>query len=456
MNFQKDTLYLVPLGGCGEFGGNLMLYGWNGKWLMLDCGIGFNRHHLLPQLNLQILMPDPAFIASQKENLLGCVITHAHEDHVGAVPYLWDLLQCPVYMSPFAARIMAERAFELGKDIHPHLVYPDDVIELGPFSCRMLSVTHSVPEAMMIAIKTPVGTIIHTGDWKLDPDPLVGELTNEAALKQFGEQGVLAVVGDSTNAQVAGTSGSESTVRDGLTKLFGTLDQRIVVSMMSRNLCRIQAIAEAAYANDREVSLVGRSLWTAESIGRDLGYFADLPAFISPKKIMRLPRDRMVLIATGTQGESNAALTRMADNEHPFIRIERNDTVVYSSRVIPGNEAAVNEVHQKFTNRGVRIITREYPDIYVSGHPCAEEMKRVYGWLKPRYVIPVHGEPEQQQAHAKLAEGLGHQTLVPQNGNVMQVGAETLAVVGQVPTGHLALRNIEGEDSARYTLERFN
>jgi len=456
MNFDNDTLYVVPLGGCGEYGGNMTLYGWNGKWLMLDCGIGFDRHQLVPGLNRQILMPDPAFIAEQRENLLGCIITHAHEDHVGGMPYLWDLLKCPVYLSPFAARVMAERSFELGKDIKPILVEAGDIIELGAFSCRMIAVTHSIPEAMMVAITSPVGTIIHTGDWKLDPDPLLGDLTEEDTLREYGEKGVLAVVGDSTNSQVEGESGAEATVRDGLTKLFATLKGRIVVSMMSRHLGRIQSIAEAAHENDREVALVGRSLWTMENIGRDLGYFAELPSMLSPKQIMRLPHDRVLLIATGTQAESNAALTRMANNEHPFIRLDKGDTVVYSARVIPGNEEAIAEMQKKFTNRGIQVITREFPGIYVSGHPCKNELQRMYGWLKPKYVLPVHGEPAQQQAHAVLAEAAGSKTIIPSNGTVLRFTKDSVDVVGTVPTGHFVMRALASEAGSTYTLERID
>lgn len=454
MEFKNDTLYMVPLGGCGEFGGNLTLYGWNGKWLMLDCGLGFDRQELVPGLERQLILPDPSFIAARREELVGCVITHAHEDHVGGLPYLWDLFRCPVYLSPFAARVMGERAYELGKEIDHHLVEAGDVLKLGPFTCRMLGVTHSIPEAMMVAVETPAGTIVHTGDWKLDDDPLIGELTEIDALKEIGAKGVLAVVGDSTNATIEGESGDEGSVCDGLISLFSTLEKRIVVTMMARHIGRMVSIIDAAHECGREVALVGRSLWTMEHIARDLGYFEDMPKFMNPKQIMRLPRDRVVMIVTGTQAEPNAALARMSLSEHPTARVEPGDTVVFSARVIPGSETAIAAVQNRFRDRGVAVVTKDYPNIYSSGHPCRGEMRKLYGWLKPKWVLPVHGEALQQEAHAGLAAEMGAKTLIPANGQVIRLAAGVAEVVGNVPVGHLAIRSVASESGFSYRLDK--
>jgi ribonuclease J len=349
---------------------------------------------------------------------------------------------------------MSEREGELGVDVDGELIEAGDLVELGPFKCLMVGVTHSIPEAMMVAIETPVGTILHTGDWKLDPDPLIGELTQEKVLRGIGDKGVLAVVGDSTNANIEGESGQEGLVREGLVSLFETLPQRIVVTMMARHIGRLRAIIDAGHRVGREVSVVGRSLWTMESIARELKYFDDIPPLLPPKKAMRLPRDRVLFIATGTQGETNAALSRMSLNDHPVVRLDKGDTVVFSARIIPGNEDSIALVQKRFRDRGMPVVEKDYPGIYSSGHPCREEMRRLYGWVKPQHVLAVHGEPLQQNAHKDLVESLGIMAHSPLNGDVLSLAPEGVTKVGTVPTAHLALRSMTTEDGFDYRLER--
>lgn len=438
---EDGALYFLPLGGSGEIGMNLNLYCHQGKWLMVDLGISF-ADDTMP--GLDVIMPDPAFIAARRNDLVGLVLTHAHEDHLGAVQYLWPELRCPVYCTPFTAAFLRAKLHEKGlsSTVPIHEIPLGGTVEVGPFSVEYVTMTHSIPEPNALAIRTSAGTILHTGDWKLDPDPLVGETADEERLRAIGDEGVLALVGDSTNALVPGASGSEATVRDALMELFGRYrDRRIAVSCFATNVARLESIAAAAAAHDRHVALVGRSLWRINEAARATGYLADVPKFLSEHDASYLPREKLVLICTGSQGEPRSALARIAANDHPQVTLSRGDVVIFSSREIPGNERAIGRMQNQLVTQGVELVTADEASVHVSGHPARDELVRMYQWVRPRIAVPVHGEQRHQQAHAVLAEDcqIPH-SIVPANGEILRLdGPEGARVVAHVRAGRMAV-----------------
>lgn len=434
-----DALYFLPLGGAGEIGMNLNLYGHAGKWLMVDLGISF-ADDTMP--GLDVVLPDPAFIRERREDLVGLVITHAHEDHLGAVQHLWPELRCPVYATPFTAAVLRAKLHEKGlaDQVEIREVQPSGRFTAGPFDVELIAVTHSVPEPSALAIRTPAGTVLHTGDWKLDPAPVLGPTTDEAALRRLGGEGVLAMICDSTNAMVPGHSGSESEVRDALAALFGRYRNRIVVTCFATNVARIDSIARAAAMHDRHVALVGRSLWRINAAARSAGYLSDLPPFLSEHDAGYLPRDKVVLIATGSQGEPRSALARIAADDHPEIVLEQGDVVVFSSREIPGNERAIGRIQNMLVRHGVELVTADMEGVHVSGHPARDELVRMYQWIRPLIAVPVHGEERQLQAHAQLARDCQvAQAVIPANGQILRLSEGGAEVAGEVQSGRLAI-----------------
>ncbi len=438
---EDGALYFLPLGGSGEIGMNLNLYGHQGKWLMVDLGISF-ADDTMP--GLDVIMPDPAFIVERRSDLVGLVVTHAHEDHLGAVQYLWPELRCPVYCTPFTASFLRAKLHERGLSATvPIVEIPlGGTVEIGPFSVEYVTMTHSIPEPNALAIRTSAGTVLHTGDWKLDPDPLVGDTADEARLRAIGDEGVLALVGDSTNALVPGSAGSEATVRASLMELFGRYrTARIAVSCFATNVARLESIAAAAAAHDRHVALVGRSLWRINEAARANGYLAEVPKFLSEHDASYLPREKLVLICTGSQGEPRSALARIAADDHPQITLSRGDVVIFSSREIPGNERAIGRMQNQLVAQGIALVTADDAPIHVSGHPARDELVRMYQWVRPRIAVPVHGEQRHQQAHAALAGDcqVAH-SLVPANGELIRLdGEEGARVVANVRAGRMAL-----------------
>lgn len=438
---EDGALYFLPLGGSGEIGMNLNLYGHQGKWLMVDLGISF-ADDTMP--GLDVIMPDPAFIAERRADLVGLVLTHAHEDHLGAVQYLWPELRCPVYCTPFTAAFLRAKLHEKGlsSTVPIHEIPLGGTVEIGPFSVEYVTMTHSIPEPNALAIRTSAGTVLHTGDWKLDPDPLVGDTADEARLRAIGDEGVLALVGDSTNALVPGSAGSEATVRASLMELFGRYrDSRIAVSCFATNVARLESIAAAAAAHDRHVALVGRSLWRINEAARASGYLTGVPKFLSEHDASYLPREKLVLICTGSQGEPRSALARIAANDHPQVTLSRGDVVIFSSREIPGNERAIGRMQNQLVAQGVELVTADDAAVHVSGHPARDELVRMYQWVRPRIAVPVHGEQRHQQAHAALAEDcqVAH-SIVPANGELIRLdGAEGAQVVAHVRAGRMAV-----------------
>lgn len=436
---RPDELVFLPLGGAGEIGMNLNLYGYAGRWLMIDCGISF-ADETMP--GIEVIMADPGFIAERSKALAGIVLTHAHEDHLGAIQYLWPRFKSTVYATPFTAAVLraklAESDFE--EEVPIVEVPMSGRFSVGPFELELITLTHSIPEPNAVVLRTPVGTVLHTGDWKLDPDPVVGPTADEAALTRLGDAGVLAMICDSTNALRPGEAGSEAAVGRSLAELVGKCRQRVAVACFATNLARLTSIAAAAAAHDRQVALVGRSLWRIEKAARETGYLKGVPRFLTDEEGAYLPRDKVLYICTGSQGEPRSALSRIADDDHPHVVLEEGDAVIFSSRIIPGNERPIGRLHNKLITMGVELLTEEDHFVHVSGHPAQGELTRMYQMVRPTVAIPVHGELRHMMAQAKLAEECQTpQVVLAQNGDMVRLGPLPAAVIGQVPAGRLAL-----------------
>ncbi|MCL2429139.1 MAG: ribonuclease J [Alphaproteobacteria bacterium] len=438
MNSANGDLAFLPLGGTGEIGMNLNLYRCDGQWLAVDCGIGFGDSES-PEVD--VMMPDPAFIAERRDRLSGLVITHAHEDHIGAVAWLWPELRCPVYATPFAAAVLRRKLSEVGRlnEVKVHVVAPGGRVELAPFSLEFLRVTHSIPEAHALAIRTPHGTILHTGDWKLDPRPLIGPTTDEAAFARLGEAGVLTMVCDSTNAMIEGHSGSEHDVRQSLSALIRGLQGRVAVTCFASNIARIATIACAAREAGRSVAVVGRSLRNLDAAARECGYLRDVAEFVPETAAGSIPDDNLLILITGSQGEPRSALARVAMDTHPNIALGEGDTVIFSSRVIPGNERAIGAVQDNLVRRGVRLMTDMDHLVHVSGHPARDELRKLYRLVKPRYAVPVHGEWRHLAAHAALVQEAGSTPVLLEDGDILQLAPGRPEVVDSAPVGRLVL-----------------
>ncbi|MBS1063135.1 ribonuclease J [Gluconobacter wancherniae] len=442
MTRTPDGLSFLPLGGTGEIGMNFNLYRLtqNGHetWLAIDCGIGFSGNDT-PEA--EVLMPDPAFIAERAAQLCGLVITHAHEDHLGAVAHLWPYLRCPVYATPFAAAVLRRKLGEahLAHQVKIHVIRPSTRFEVGPFDLQFVSVTHSVAEAQAIAIRTPHGMVVHTGDWKLDEQPLVGPLTDLDTFRALGDEGVLAMVCDSTNALKEGKSQSEAEVRTGLTDLIATLEGRVAVTCFASNVARVESIAKAAQASGRAVMIVGRSLRNLEVAARECGYFSDLPPFLTEQDARDVEDDNLLMIITGSQGEPRSALSRIASDTHPNISLGQGDTVIYSSRMIPGNEQAVMAVQDNLTRRGVTVLTDKDAMVHTSGHATRDDIRRLYEIVRPTYSVPTHGEWRHLTAHAALAREVGAIPVLLEDGDLLNLSPGEVKVIDTAPTGRLAL-----------------
>ena len=436
---RPDELAFLALGGVGEIGMNLSLYGYGGRWLMVDCGISF-ADDTLP--GVDVIMPDPGFIAERAGELDGLIVTHAHEDHIGAIPYLWQRLRCPVYATPFTAAVLRQKLIEadLEHEVPITEVPMSGTFTVGPFEIELVTLTHSIPEPNAVVLRTPLGTVLHTGDWKFDPDPLVGEISDIERLRELGEEGVLAMICDSTNALRPGEGGSEADVRRSLIELVGRCRQRVVIACFASNVARVESAAAAAMAHDRHAALVGRSLWRIEHAARETGYLEEVPPFLTDEEAAYLPREKVLLICTGSQGEPRSALARIADDDHPEIVLEQGDTVIFSSRMIPGNERAIGRLQNRLAALGVEIITEQDHLVHVSGHPAQDELTRMYQLVRPRIAVPVHGETRHLMAQARLAEQCQvPQSLVTRNGEVVRLAPGPAAVIGEVPTGRLVV-----------------
>ncbi len=441
MTDSENELVFLPLGGSGEIGMNLNLYGYGPRgayeWIMVDLGVTFGDRF---SPGVDVIMPDPLYIEDQAENLRAIILTHAHEDHMGALARLWPRFRCPVYATPFTAWLVRDRLAEAGLlGEVPLIEIPlDGRFTVGPFDIQLVTLTHSIPEPNGLAIRTPAGMVLHTGDWKIDPDPLIGEVTDSAALRALGDEGVLALVCDSTNVFVRGESGSEAGVREELIRLVGELKGKVAITAFASNVARMESAIRAAEANGRRVCLVGRSMHRMAAAAKAVGLLQDVQSFVEEEDAGAFPNDKILYLCTGSQGESRAALSRIADGDHRHITLGQGDTVVFSSRMIPGNEEMIIELENRLALRGVRIVTADDRAIHVSGHPARDELAQMYQWAQPRIAVPVHGEPRHLLEHARLARQMQvPHSLAPKNGDLIRLSSAGPEVIDEVPAGRL-------------------
>ncbi len=435
----KDSLVFIPLGGVGEIGMNFYLYHYEGKWLIVDLGIGFPGDSMP---GVDVMLPDPSFIEKRKKDIVGLIITHAHEDHLGGVSYLWRSLNCPIYLSPFAAEMLEGKLDDAGLTgrVNLRIIDKGSKIKLGPFGIEFISLTHSIPEPNALAITTPAGTIFHSGDWKFEDQALLGESCDMKSLKRIGDQGVLALIGDSTNVFTEVAYKTERDVRESLTELFSHYAKHIVVTCFASNVARIESIAYAAEKNGRHVCLMGRSLWRVDDAARATGYLQDTPEFLSEDEAEELNPSDVLYICTGSQGEPYSALTQLAQRGNRYPRLNEEDVVIFSSRVIPGNEYAISKLQNRILATGAEVITERDHLVHVSGHPSRSNMKKMYEIIKPKIAIPVHGDLSHLLEHVKLAE----ECKIPfsfaiKDGEAILLDAETPEVLGEAETGVLAV-----------------
>src|SRR5690606_24148215 len=431
----------LPLGGVGEIGMNLAMYGFgpadNREWLVVDMGVSFAGPE---QPGADLILPDIRYLEAEKHNLRGIVITHAHEDHFGALLDLWPRLKVPVYATPFTAGLLeAKRQSEDGAPEIPITIYKaGEKFEVGPFNVEAVAVTHSIPEPVSLAITTPLGTVVHTGDWKMDPEPSLGPVIDEARFRAIGEAGVLALICDSTNALREGESPSERQVGESLRELIENARGRVAITTFSSNVGRIRSITEAARDAGRQVLVVGRSMKRAISVATELGYMEGLPEYLSEEDYGYIPRENVVMVLTGSQGEPRAALAKLARDEMRSLALTAGDTVIFSSRTIPGNEKSIIEIKNMLIEQGIKIISDDDALVHVSGHPRRNELKRMYAWVRPQILVPVHGEA----AHLVAQGTLGIQAGIPdvaqvRNGDVLRLAPGPAKIIDEAPYGRI-------------------
>ena len=438
MTTPGKELVFLALGGSGEIGMNANLYGCDGKWIMLDLGVTFGSHDYP---GIDIVMPDLEFIEDRKKDLLGIILTHGHEDHIGAIPYLAADLGVPLYANRFTAGLIAHKLAEEGLEgeVEIKVIDIDDSFRIGPFGIRMVPLAHSILEMSAVVIDTPYGRVFHTGDWKLDEEPILGVPATAAALSAIGDEGVDFLVCDSTNAFNAEASGSEGALREGLEQAVGAAKGRVVVTTFASNAARLATLGEVARATGRSLCVAGRSLDRILGVARSVGYLTDFPPTVDFDEAMRLPRDKVMVVATGGQGEPRAALARMAADGHQ-IKLEAGDTVVFSSKQIPGNEVAIGRIMNQLAAKDVLTVTEKQAHIHVSGHPGKPELAALYGWLRPRLVVPVHGEIRHMHEQARFALETGvPDTLVQENGDLVRLAPGAAQIVERVRSGRLIL-----------------
>lgn len=439
LKIEKEGVHLLPLGGTGEFGLNLNMYECDGKWIMLDCGVMFDDYS-----NVNVFMPKIDFIKTiPKENFLGIIITHGHEDHLGAVQYLWKYLKKDVYTTAFTASLLRKKIKDMrGKhEANLHEIKSGETIELGPFSIQWANVTHSIPDNAMILIRTKYGNILHTGDWRFDESPTVGEKSDMALLEKFGKENVLAIVCDSTNAMNDAEFASEEDVKDSLDRIICNIKKgAVVVVCFSSNLSRLDSAARIAQKCGRSVALVGRSLHRIKEVSLETGYLKGLPEFLTEDMAQNCDEDRLLIVCTGSQAEQNSALRRFAEDTHPKITLKPGTTVIISARQITGQEKEIDLMCNKLLKKGIKIITtKQESDIHVSGHPPQGDLKRLYDMMKPKVVIPVHGATRNLMAHREFAESVGYHSILIENGDFVFLGPGKPTIESKVEYGQIGL-----------------
>jgi ribonuclease J len=441
---EQDELVFLPLGGSNEIGMNLNLYGFGPKsarkWIVVDLGVTFGDQ---TTPGVEIITPDPTYLEEIRKDILAIVLTHAHEDHIGAIGWLWPRIKAPVYATPFTAFLVREKLRDKGllDQVKITEVPLSGSIQIGPFGIELITLTHSIPEPNGMAITTPLGVILHTGDWKIDADPLLGSPTDIAKLRRLGDEGVLAMVCDSTNVFQEGSAGSEADVRIALNKLIGGLKGKIAVGCFASNVARMDSVIRAAEANGRRVCLLGRSMHRMAAAARSVGLLTDVQPFVDDKDVRSYPDNAILYLCTGSQGEERAALSRIANGTHPHLKLSSGDSVVFSSRVIPGNDIPIRNLQNALADRGVRIYTdKDHPGIHVSGHPCRDELAQMYQWARPRIAIPTHGERRHLIEHLAFARELQiPEQVAPRNGDVVRLAPGPAAIIDEAPAGRLFL-----------------
>ena len=439
---KKEEFIFCPLGGSGEIGMNMNLFAYgnsdNRKWIIVDIGVTF-ADDSIPGIDL--IYPDPGFIVDKKNDLLGLVLTHAHEDHIGAIAHIWPKLLCNIYATPFTSVLIQEKFKEKKIDIGNKLkiVKLNGNVELGPFKIDFVTLTHSILEPNGLCIETPSGTVLHTGDWKCDPNPLIGETINEKKLKQVGEKGVLAMICDSTNVFSPGRAGSEMDVRKSLLNIMEKIPKRIIVTSFASNVARMESVFYCAKKTGRQISLIGRSMHRIYKAAKQCGYLKNLIEPLNSKEAKKIAREKIVYLCTGSQGEPNGAMMRVANYIHPDVFIETGDTVVFSSKIIPGNEKKLSKLHNQLVKNGIEVISEDNAFVHVSGHPNREDLKEMYNWVKPRSVIPVHGEHRHMIEHINFAKEM--QVPYPvqvENGDIVKLfPGEKPTIIDKAPVGRI-------------------
>ncbi|WP_371397972.1 ribonuclease J [Fretibacter rubidus] len=442
MSKNQDELVFLPLGGSGEIGMNLNLFGFgpahNRKWLIIDIGVTFGGPDTP---GVDIIMPDTQFIEDNVDDLLGIVLTHAHEDHMGALARLWPRLKCPVWATPFTMYLVKDRLSEVGLlgEVELHEVPLKSRFSIGDFDLELVSLTHSIPEPNAVAIRTPLGMILHTGDWKIDHDPQIGDPVDAKALTALGDEGIRAMICDSTNVFTPGYAGSEAGVRKELTKLIGEFPgQAVAVASFASNVARLESVMMAARENDRSVCLIGRSMHRMVGAAKAVGLLDGVGHLLDEEEAVSMPQGHVLYLCTGSQGEPRAALSRIANGSHRHLKLSKGDVVIFSSKIIPGNEKGIFALQNALADEGIDIVTEKDRDIHVSGHPCRGELSQMYEWARPEIAIPVHGERRHLLEHAKLARTLGvKKALAPHNGEMIKLAPGGPEIVDIVPNGRL-------------------
>jgi len=439
----NQELVFCSLGGAGEIGMNLNLYGYGKhrdyKWIIVDIGVTFSEENAP---GIEVILPNPDFIVEQSENLLGILLTHAHEDHVGAIAHLWPMLKCPIYATPFTASIVREKFKEKKINIGSYLkvIELNSTVTLEDFKVEYITLTHSILEPNGLAIHTPVGTVMHTADWKIDENPLIGNPIDQKKLIEIGKKGVLAMICDSTNIFNLGSTGSESEVRDNLITVFEKMKNRVVITAFASNVARMESIFKAAEKAGRVVSLVGRSMGRIYDLARQCGYLQNIKPPIDVRDAKKIPKNKIVYLCTGSQGEQRAALSRIASGTHPDVHLEENDNVLFSARIIPGNEKKLFSLFNKFSKSKINVLSEENALIHVSGHPSRDDLKKMYQWVRPKIAVPVHGENRHLAEHINFAKEMGVEfpTQV-ENGDVLRLYPNEPKVIDKVTWGRVYL-----------------
>ena len=453
---MKDELLFCPLGGSGEIGMNMNLFAYgkpdNQKWIIVDVGVTF-ADDTVP--GVDIIYPDPGFIIDKKDDLLGIVLTHAHEDHIGAVAHIWPKLKCKIYATPFTATLLIEKFKEKKIDIVSYLkiVALNSKIKLGNFEIDFVTLTHSILEPNGLCIKTPLGTILHTGDWKIDPNPLIGGTIDEAKLKKIGDNGVSAMICDSTNIFSPGRAGSESEVRDSLLRIMELKTNRLLVTSFASNVARMESIFYCAKKTGRNICLVGRSMQRIYKAAKKCGYLKGLINPLEPREAKKIEKNKIIYLATGSQGEPMGAMTRIVNGVHPEVFLESGDCVIFSSKIIPGNEKKLYQLQNLIVKNKIEIITEENAFVHVSGHPNRDDLKDMYKWVKPKCVIPVHGEHRHMVEHVSFAKEMQvPKALLIENGDIIKIlPNENPSIIDKAPSGRVYLDgsvNVESDSQS--------